>query len=51
MLLLDVFKTKDPPILTMDDMRSNVIEIDQISDLLESDKERVEVSSNKIYFI
>ena len=43
-LLLEAFKTKDPPMLTMEDMRDCVNEIDEVSNHLESDRKIVEVS-------
>lgn len=42
---LEIFKKKDPPILTKEEMEENVQIIEQIMQLLEEDKKEAEVTT------
>jgi hypothetical protein len=47
---LEIFKKKDPPILTKEEMEENVQIIEQIMQLLEEDKKEAEVTTFCIYY-
>lgn len=42
---VEIFKNKDPPILTIEEMSDNVKELDKISKILAEDKKYADVSS------
>lgn len=48
---LEIFKKKDPPILTKEEMEENVQIIEQIMQLLEEDKKEAEVTTFCVNYI